>query len=207
MLLASVSLLTRTLPSGPPVNFWLLRSDGVVSTEEDQLVAAYISSLRSGDKSAVKQHLTALTARPIAVEFESRSEENAGTLIQLEEGVVGEELSSSGPRDFLLPGAQLARVVETNYGAGGLGATVWDACIGLSIWLSMNTAIVRGKAVLELGSGVGLGGISAAKAGAASVTLSDIAIVDGDDVTQSRSAAELGGTALMDTLARKVTIK
>ena len=75
----------------------------------------------------------------------------------------------SGPSCF--PGARSPE--EVDYGAGGLGARLWDASVGLSIWLCRNPARVRGRAVLELGSGVGLSGVSAALAGAAALTLSD----------------------------------
>mmetsp|Transcript_27889 Transcript_27889/g.87515 ORF Transcript_27889/g.87515 Transcript_27889/m.87515 type:complete len:81 (-) Transcript_27889:256-498(-) len=59
------------------------------------------------------------------------------------------------------------RVKEAD-AACGVGARVWDAGVGLSIWLQRHSESCAraGKAVLELGSGVGVGGISAALAGA-----------------------------------------
>ena len=88
------------------------------------------------------------------------------------------ERASSDPgeldRHFRLPAGQPVAIIrETSYEDGGLGHHVWDASIGMSIWLSRNAARFEGKRVLELGSGVGLCGISAKLSGAASVVLSD----------------------------------
>ena len=191
-----------------PSNFWLLRQQGVVSTEEDRLVAAYISSLRAGNSAAAERDLGALLTRPIAVEFESDSNDG-GTVVELSDGLMAEELSASGPRLFLLPassegdeGCALARVEEVDYSAGGLGSRVWDASVGLSIWLCRNAHLVRGKAVLELGSGVGLSGICAALAGAASVTLSDTQVVEAEALNEAAGEldSELGGEALLANL-------
>ena len=187
---------------GVPCNFWLLRQPGVVSTDEDRLVGAFVQSLRSGDGDAAERDLEKVLERPIAVEFEeppNGPSAGAPELVELEGGVVAEELCAAGPRSFLLPGGgerRLARVLEADYGDGGLGARVWDAAVGLGLWLSRNADAVEGKAVLELGSGVGLGGISAALAGAAAVTLSDVAEEKGAE----RERGELGGEALLQAL-------
>jgi len=58
----------------------------------------------------------------------------------------------------------------------GFGAAVYDAAFVLSHWLSENPTKIRGKRVLELGSGVGLVSIVAAKFGA-----SHVVATDGDD--------------------------
>ena len=146
-----------------PSNFWLLRQQGVVSTEEDRLVAAYVSSLRAGDSVAAERGLDALLARPIAIEFEPAGNNDGGTvveLVELSDGLLAEGLSASGPRLFLVPdssqgekGRALARVEEVDHSDGGLGSRVWDASVGLSIWLCRNAHLVQGKEVLELGSG------------------------------------------------------
>ena len=62
---------------------------------------------------------------------------------------------------------------ELTFGTAGLGYSVWDAGVGMSLWLSQHAEAVRGKRVLELGSGVGIAGIAAALCGGAHVTLSD----------------------------------
>ena len=52
---------------------------------------------------------------------------------------------------------------------------MWEAGIALAIWLSRNEPVVRGKRVLELGSGVGIAGLAASLAagGDTALTLSD----------------------------------
>ena len=84
-----------TTPSalGLPSNFWLLRQEGVVSTAEDQLVAAYISSLRTGDSAAAERDLDALLARPVAVEFEPSGA--SGAVVELSDGTLMEELNAA----------------------------------------------------------------------------------------------------------------
>ena len=88
------------------------------------------------------------------------------------------ERASSEPgeldRFFRLPTGKTVRVREISFDDGGLGHSVWDASVGMSIWLSVNTGVVDGQRVLELGSGVGFAGMSAqASAGASSTVLSD----------------------------------
>lgn len=46
---------------------------------------------------------------------------------------------------------------------GGFGCALWDAAILLSRWIYSNNAIFTNKTVLELGSGVGLCGLMAAR--------------------------------------------
>lgn len=185
----------------------------MVSTEEDRLVAAYVSSIRAGNSEAAERELDALLTRPIAVEFEP-SGNNDGAVVELTDGQLAEELTASGPRLFLLPdssqgegGRALARVEEVDYSAGGLGSRVWDASVGLSVWLCRHDHLVRGKRVLELGSGVGLSGICAALAGAAAVTLSDTQVAQAGvsgtpDEAAANLDAELGGVGLLANLER-----
>ncbi|EER16953.1 Protein C14orf138, putative [Perkinsus marinus ATCC 50983] len=52
--------------------------------------------------------------------------------------------------------------------------SVWDSSVVLAKLLEHSPHLVRGKRVLELGSGTGLGGISAALCGAQEVTLTDL---------------------------------
>jgi predicted nicotinamide N-methyase len=58
--------------------------------------------------------------------------------------------------------------------SSGLGAVVWQCGVALSQLIDLHPALVRGKAVLELGSGTGLVGIVAAVSGAASTILTDL---------------------------------
>lgn len=46
---------------------------------------------------------------------------------------------------------------------GGFGCALWDAAILLSRWIYSNNEVFKNKTVLELGSGVGLCGLMAAR--------------------------------------------
>ena len=200
-----LSILAFDLPTTlVPTNFWLLRKPGVVSTDEDQLVGNYVASLRAGDANAAKHDLARLSQRPIAVEFEDASA-RTNLPVTLPDGTTAEELTYSGPRTLLLPGELLSQIEELSYGDGGLGARVWDAAIGLGIWLCSDNVTVRDERVLELGSGVGLGGISAALAGASAVMLTEVAAEEADD-DDATEKAELGGNVLLDTLTSNAAL-
>ena len=178
-------------------------------------MAAYVSSLRAGDSVAAERGLDALLARPIAIEFEPPGNNDGGTVVHLSDGLLAEELSASGPRLFLVPdslqgekGRALAHVEEVDYSDGGLGSRVWDASVGLSIWLCRNAHLVEGKEVLELGSGVGLSGICAALAGAVAVTLSDTQVAEAETPSEAGGEldSELGGEALLANLLRNAEL-
>ncbi|OSX71448.1 hypothetical protein BU14_0532s0009 [Porphyra umbilicalis] len=58
---------------------------------------------------------------------------------------------------------------------GDTGTTVWDGAVVLAAAIAAHpAATVAGRVVVELGAGVGLVGVVAAKAGAAAVTLTDL---------------------------------
>ena len=203
---------TTTAPSAPsallppdarPVNFWLLADRDADLTEDDAAVGAYWQRLRANE--SAETELAQLMRRPIAVEFELPSA--AAEVFPWSEGEAAEEIGAGGQRIFLLPGGVGAvRIDETDSAAGGLGHGVWDAAIGLALWLASDPEQrVRGQSVLELGSGVGLGGISAARAGAARVTLSDVA-VDAEADAERRQAAELGGQQLLQRLVENADL-
>lgn len=54
-----------------------------------------------------------------------------------------------------------------------LGLDVWPAALELCAYLAWNPHLVQGRAVLELGAGVGLPGLLAAQLGALRVVLTD----------------------------------
>lgn len=57
----------------------------------------------------------------------------------------------------------------------GTGVSTWDGAVVLSKYFENHPELVQGKLVLELGSGTGVAGISAALLGARQVLLSDLA--------------------------------
>ena len=67
---------------------------------------------------------------------------------------------------------------------------VWPASVLLARWLWQHPWLVRGRSVLELGAGVGLAGLGAAKCGAARVALTDI---NRKALQQARENARLNG--------------
>jgi len=50
-----------------------------------------------------------------------------------------------------------------NVSAGGVGAEAWDASIIMANWLTCNSSYLRGSTIHELGAGVGLPGLVAAR--------------------------------------------
>eukprot|EP00900_Chrysochromulina_parva_P017661 jgi/Chrpa1/25897/Chrysochromulina_OHIO_Genome00011894-RA len=170
-----------------PINFWLLqRSDQPLDVE----VALCSAVCASEDAEALERNLAEVISREcVAVEIQPLQDDDDGVAsmpllsegerpapIILSDGTIAEELGlfEDGPRSFVMPGGQLARVREFDFKDGGTGCCVWDAAVGLSIWLTQHADVVRGKRCLELGSGVGLCGITAALMGASEVVLSDL---------------------------------
>ena len=95
-------------------------------------------------------------------------------------------------------------VCEASIEDGGLGHCVWDSGVALSIWLSINARkTVRGRRVLELGSGVGIAGIAVLLAGAASVVLSDFVPAQGES---SARASMQDGTGQEDATRQAATL-
>ena len=81
----------------------------------------------------------------------------------------------------------------------GAGDIVWPAGLAFSRLLAHCPSFVVGKRVLELGSGVGAVGLTAACAGAASVVLTDY---DEDVLALSREAASANGVSNIVSAAR-----
>ena len=185
-------------PRYVPTAFWLLQA-GSQDMQDD--VALCTRCCESADEAALEASLAALTATGrVAVEISPvtlpgdpppppspTADENSEPVFFGDE--YAEEITSLGPRSFLLPGNILARVHEFDFKDGGTGSRVWDAAIAMSVWLARRSESLRGKSVLELGAGTGLCGISAALAAGVEVTLSDMAPV----AESTRSSAELAG--------------
>ena len=86
--------------------------------------------------------------------------------------------------------------MKFNVKTAGLGYSVWVSGVALSIWLTMNRGEIEGKRVLELGSGVGITGLSCALAGASNVVLSDFGLVqDGQDAAGATVSLGGGGSS------------
>ena len=61
-MLSAILCLAATPKLGIPTNFWLLRQQNIVSTDEDEDVGSYIASLNAGDADGAEDGLAALTA-------------------------------------------------------------------------------------------------------------------------------------------------
>lgn len=68
------------------------------------------------------------------------------------------------------------------------GGQVWPGGVALARYLARSPQMVRGKAVIELGAGTGIGGLSAAWAGARLVALTDGSPAVLDSVTRRNAA-------------------
>ena len=75
-------------------------------------------------------------------------------------------------REFAFGSARVV-IQETSYAEGGLGWRVWSSARRLCCQLAAEPLLVTGRRVLELGAGVGLCGLLAARMGACEVTLTD----------------------------------
>jgi predicted nicotinamide N-methyase len=64
-------------------------------------------------------------------------------------------------------------IQQSSYAEAGLGWRVWSSAPRLSASLAARPSLLTGKAVLELGAGLGLVGLVASRLGAASVVLSE----------------------------------
>lgn len=64
-------------------------------------------------------------------------------------------------------------VRETEWSEGGTGCRVWPSALLLGQWMMEQKGAFAGKSVIELGAGVGLPGLLAARLGAERVTLTD----------------------------------
>ena len=84
----------------------------------------------------------------------------------------------SPPPFIKIEGPLFVHVCEIPFSYGKLGGSIWMASIGMSQYIAMNPSLVCNKRVLELGSGVGLLGITISKLGGR-VTMSEYGSVNG----------------------------
>jgi hypothetical protein len=141
-------------------NFWVLApGEGPPDPRHVKLCGDILQAQKAGE--GQREALEALGGSPVAVELTSSLKDH---------------------RPFRLPGpgGTVAQVRETSFGSSGLGYALWDAGTGLAIWLALNRDAVAGKRVLELGSGVGIGGVAAGLVGAGSVVLTDFGQPEAD---------------------------
>ena len=83
----------------------------------------------------------------------------------------------------------------------GTGLNIWDGAILLAKYLELNAEIIKGKRVLELGSGPGFVGIVAGLAGAAEVVLTDLQYclpLMEENVQRNMAAAKSSGCERME---------
>ena len=171
-------------------NFWILASgplldrSELMAGEDVAHLRQIVDRHRERDEEGLRQRLIALVDRPVAIEFEEAC------------GADNAPLDSTVERRlFRLPRAATVRLGTLSFDAGGFGGSVWGCSIALAIRLMREPQLVRGRRVLELGSGTGLAGIASAMAGARSVTLSDFGELAGEpagrDAIGQRKSANL----------------
>ena len=83
----------------------------------------------------------------------------------------------------------------------GTGLNIWDGAILLAKYLELHSNVIKGKRVLELGSGPGFVGIAAGFAGASDVVLTDLQYclpLMEENVQRNMSAAKSSGCEGMD---------
>jgi predicted nicotinamide N-methyase len=101
------------------------------------------------------------------------SDELAAIVCRVIVGTVEER--SLGFASYWLHGVARPLSVRVHRARSQIGLCVWNATFTLADFCSANAALFRGKRLLELGSGTGLGGLAvAATAGASRVTLTEV---------------------------------
>jgi predicted nicotinamide N-methyase len=121
----------------------------------------------------------------------------AGELAQLHFARIA-RLRAAAPRAafrFGADGNNMIEVALTVLPGGAIGSVVWRGAVVLCELLARRRALVAGRRVLELGAGVGLVALVAARLGAASVLATDAP--GAEDVLRllRQNAAEGGGAA------------
>jgi predicted nicotinamide N-methyase len=83
-------------------------------------------------------------------------------------------------------------LVEGSYATGGIGRHVYAAAVALGTLLAQGRGDVGGKRVLELGCGLGVVGLAAARCGAASVLMTDYAAASVECATSNAARNGFG---------------
>jgi len=127
-----------------------IKMDAKISTSVHELIQTCNDAVSAQDKA---QAICRVSELPVAVEMEQDG--------------------NDGGRTFIMPGNVTVHLRERSYSQSGLGGSLWGSGIGLAILLAQGARrLPHGIRLLELGSGVGLTGISCAIGGAVA-TLSD----------------------------------
>ena len=122
--------------------------------------------------------------------------------------VAVEQQQQQQQRTFHLPafdGATTPPVLtlrELSFEEAGYGHKVWGCGVALSIWLALHPERVEGRRILELGSGLGISGISASLVarGQCSLTLSDLDEEGIATTLQSKGSHPEPSTGILSTL-------
>ncbi|KNE61729.1 hypothetical protein AMAG_06531 [Allomyces macrogynus ATCC 38327] len=131
------------------------------------------------------KYLSTFLRRYVRV-IEEDGEELDEDLLTFHCDLMGRGASDSGdlPPDFTLKTYFMDSCVSDNYvttmesantiSGGTTGLKTWPASLSMAEYLLIHPDLIRGKAVVELGSGVGVLGLVCARLGAARVTLTDV---------------------------------
>lgn len=82
-------------------------------------------------------------------------------------------IESGRTRAFVFSNAGTIEVKETSFAEGEIGFKTWDGGIVMAKMIDLGEISCYNQDILELGSGTGIVGLLAGKAGAKSVTMSD----------------------------------
>lgn len=180
-----------TLPTSTVANVWRLVSDATAPPDESQSLGDTIDLIALCKK-----------GQPLAVEisllWRSPQQLSSAEMPQQRTFQLSAEAGGALPRPLT--------ITELNFDEGGLGHKIWEAAIALAIWLSQRPSLIRGKRVLELGSGVGVSGLAASLVvhGETTLTLSDLdqeTVDSGIWLEGSEPAATKTGQGLLTNLS------
>ena len=208
--LFSTSVATKLLPHGVPSNFWLLRTPGIASADEDALVGAYVARLkvrvirRRRPPAAERRNVLGRRGCRAADRRRIRAAGAGGSPSRVAcDGAVAEEIGSPH-RTFLLPGAFRR------------GPTVDDARLrprrprrappprrsGCRSGCASSPPRSRSKRCSRSAVCCGLDGIAAALAGAEAVALTEVALEAADDAAARRARPSLAAAPSSRTSRR-----
>lgn len=142
-------------------------SHPAVSISSTKLYSTYIVS---GNSSSSVVNKNASVAKNLAAVLASRKEITVQSGWQREVGHVPQTAFSEGCYEFKFRSDKVLRIPES---FEAIGTRVWDCAASMSRWFEKGD-FVRGKVILELGSGTGLLGLACATLGASRVVLTDL---------------------------------